>query len=247
MTYSEDDLLPLSALSHLVFCERRAALIHLEQLWEENRFTAEGRVLHNRTHEQQVEVRGDTRIVRSLRIRSMRLGLVGMADVVEFTRVPNSTPTMSQERDAVSLPGVNGLWRPMPVEYKRGRAKPTRCYEVQLCAQALCLEEMLGVTIRTGALFYGKRRRRTDVAFDELLRADTERATARLHELYDKQETPPAIYESKCRSCSLFELCKPKSMSSPTKTRRYVDTSLSELGLLRSSEPPPQGKGRGEQ
>ena len=245
MMYTEEDLLPLSGLQHLVFCERQWALIHLEQLWVENRLTAEGRIAHDRSHREEVEMRGDTRIVRGLRIRSLRLGVVGMADVVEFTRVPDTAPVdrfpvspSSQKPDAVQLPGITGLWRPMPVEYKRGRPKRGRCDEIQLCAQALCLEEMLNISISVGAIFYGQPRRRTEVAFDDPLRAETERAAVRLHELFSLGKTPAATYERKCDRCSLLELCKPKSTSSPAKSRRYIAATLSELGLRSSGGSP---------
>lgn len=189
----ENELLPISAMQHLLFCERQCALIHTEQVWEENRLTAEGRVMHERVHEVGAEQRGSVRVARGLRIRSLRLGLIGQADVVEFHRQPDGPPV------------------PMPIEYKRGKPKANRCDEVQLCAQALCLEEMLQVEIPRGALFYGRSRRRTEVEFDTELRQLTEQAAARLHELIRSRLTPPAVYEKKCDTCSLFALCLPKT------------------------------------
>ncbi len=186
--YAEADLLPLSALQHLMFCERQCALIHIEHIWTENRLTAEGRIMHDRAHDGESESRGGVRIARGLRIRSLRLGLIGQADVVEF---PENAP-------------------PFPVEYKRGKPKANRCDEVQLCAQAMCLEEMLELDIPGGALFYGQPKRRTDVLFSEDLRLLTVRTAARLHELVSRGITPPAIYEKKCDSCSLIEQCQPK-------------------------------------
>ena len=191
--HTEADLLPLSGLQHLLYCERRAALVHLEHLWEENLFTAEGRVMHERVHEVGAEQRGSVRVARGLRIRSLRLGLIGQADVVEFHRCPD------------------GARVPVPIEYKRGKPKANRCDEVQLCAQALCLEEMLQVQVPRGALFYGRSRRRTEVAFDTELRQLTEQAAARLHELIRSRLTPAAVYEKKCDTCSLFAVCLPKS------------------------------------
>lgn len=185
--FAEDDLLPISALQHLLFCERQCALIHVDQVWAENLFTAEGRVLHERAHEASGEWRDGVRIVRGLRLRSLRLGLIGIADVVEF------------RKDV-----------PFPVEYKRGKPKTNACDQVQLCAQAICLEEMLDCDIETGALFYGKTRRRKDVAFDAELRALTEKATQRLHVLIQAGEIPSAIYEPKCESCSLKDTCLPE-------------------------------------
>ncbi len=147
MSYAEDDLIPISALQHLIFCERQCALIHVEQAWDENRFTAEGRIMHERVHEAGEDSRGTVRVARGLSLRSLRLGLIGKADVVEFHRV---------ER---------GRWRPFPVEHKRGKPKPDESDKVQLCAQALCLEEMLGAEVPSGAIFYGRTRHRLEVAF----------------------------------------------------------------------------------
>ena len=189
MPYSEDDLLPLSALQHLLYCERQCALIHVEQAWSENRFTAEGRLAHDHVHSAGHETRGDVRIARDLSLRSLRLGLIGKADVVEFHGAT-----------------------PYPVEHKRGHSKTNRCDEVQVCAQALCLEEMLGKPVPEGALFYGEARRRTPVVFDPALRTETEDAAARLHRLLETGLTPPAVYDkAKCERCSLLDQCKPKA------------------------------------
>jgi len=202
--YDEHELLPLSALQHLMFCERQCALIHIEQAWAENRLTAEGRVLHEKAHEGGSEKRGAVRTARGLRIRSLRLGLIGQADVVEFQRQ------------------VDGTMRPLPVEYKRGKPKANRCDEIQLCAQALCLEEMLGVEIPSGALFYGQPRRRTDVAFNDGLRALTDETAQRLHDLIRRGITPVAVYEKKCDACSLYEVCKPKTTGHGWSVQAYL-------------------------
>ena len=154
--FSEDDLLPISALQHLLFCERRAFLVHVERVWQENVSTVEGHQLHDRTHEAGTESRGDIRIARGLRLRSLTLGLSGMADVVEFHRVADGEA-------GAELPRTRGRWRPFPVEYKRGILRHEQAYEVQLCAQAMCLEEMLGTAVPAGSLFYGLSRRRQDV------------------------------------------------------------------------------------
>jgi CRISPR-associated exonuclease Cas4 len=158
-------------------------------------------LLHERVHEQEAETRGDLRIVRGLRLRSLRLGLIGVADVVEF----------HAGGSGIELAGLPGRWAPMPVEYKRGRPKPDICDEVQLCAQAMCLEEMTGCAIEQGALFYGMPRRRTAVALDAALRAETERTAERLRELLRRGITPPAVYEKKCDNCSLLRACMPKT------------------------------------
>lgn len=212
--FSADDLRPLSALQHLVFCERQCALIHLEQQWVENRFTAEGKLLHERADEMGSESRGERRIARALAIRSRRLGLSGRADAVEFHRLESGD-------GGARLPGSAAGWRPYPVEYKRGKPKRHRADEVQLCAQALCLEEMLGVEVPAGALYYGRKRRRHPVRFDAELRALTETTARRLHELLAAGRTPKAVRQPKCDDCSLLEVCLPAAPESSA--RGYVE------------------------
>jgi len=202
--YTEDDLIQLSALQHYVFCPRQCALIHVEQVWSENRFTAEGRIMHERVHEEGRESRGDVRIEHGVPLRSLRLGLSGTADVVEFHRHPD------------------GSWKPFPVEYKRGKPKPDDCDRVQLCAQALCLEEMLKVEIPSGAIFYGKTRHRHDVVFDEALRKETEETAEQVHKLIESGVTPRPVYQSKCDSCSLFESCLPKTIEKTRSVQKYL-------------------------
>jgi len=201
MSFTEDDLLLLSGLQHLMFCERQWALIHVEGSWVENRLTVEGRHLHEKAHEGGPETRDGVRIARGLRLHSFRLGLAGQADVVEFHK-----------------------GQPFPVEYKRGRPKPDRCDEVQVCAQAMCLEEMLGVPVPQGALYYGQPRRRHDVAFDEALRGEVEALAARMHELFRAGLTPAAQYESKCDNCSLYNVCLPKVAGQRKDARRYIES-----------------------
>jgi CRISPR-associated exonuclease Cas4 len=204
--YSEDELLPISGLQHLVFCERQWALIHLEQQWEENRLTAEGRLMHDAAHQAGCESRPGVTVCRGLALRSLRLGLSGQADVVEFRS-----------------------GQPFPVEYKRGKPKSDISDCVQLCAQALCLEEMLGLAIPEGALFYGTTRRRLDVRFDDSLREQVERLALRMHELYDKKETPEANYEPKCHNCSLFDVCLPERRRDASRyLKAHIGSALRE-------------------
>jgi len=203
--YAESDYIMLSALQHYLYCPRQCALIHLEQVWVENRFTAEGRVLHERSDSREARQEGRIRTVRTLPIRSARLGLSGQADVVEFH--DNGTV--------------------FPVEYKRGRPKKDQCDAVQLCAQALCLEEMLKVHIDGGALFYGQKRRRHTVAFDDELRALTESTIAKVHELIADCETPGAVYSKKCDQCSLKSACLPQSCTASRSVKKYL------AGILR--------------
>lgn len=204
--YGEDDFLPISALQHLAYCERQWALIHLEGLWAENALTAQGGTLHRKVHETDTEVRGDIRIARGLRLRSARLGLTGRADVVEFHRLPANSSRGAQ------LQGADGLWQPFPVEYKRGRSKEGVCDEVQLCAQAMCLEEMLDVPIPRGALYYGQPRRRTDVELDRRLRDKTVALVERLRRLTEAAQTPPPTPGKNCRRCSLRSQCLPRTV-----------------------------------
>lgn len=230
--FAEDDFLPLSGLQHLLFCERQAALIHLEQLWVDNPLTVEGTHLHERADGGESESRGDLRIVRGLPLRNARLGLAGKADVVELRRFdPGEEPAGS----GTFIPGLPGLWQPFPVEYKRGRPKSHRADEVQLCAQGLCLEEMLGVSIPGGALFYGQPRRRLEVAFDPVLRQLTEEAAVRFHELIDRGVTPPPVHGPKCDRCSLLDVCLPEAPAHSA--RRYLARFLHPL-----ADPPEGGE-----
>ena len=208
--YNQDDFIQLSALQHMAFCPRQCALIHIEQVWAENRLTAEGRIMHEHVHEEGGESRGNVRIEHGVSLRSLRLGLIGKADVVEYHRQSH------------------GSWQPFPVEYKRGKPKPDHPDKIQLCAQALCLEEMLGVRISCGALFYGQTRRRLDVAFDEGLRRETEDAARRVHELIASEKTPKPVYAKKCDLCSLLNLCSPKALQKKRSVKQYLDRMTEE-------------------
>ncbi len=186
------DNLPLSAIQHFMYCPRQCALIHVEKLWAENRFTAEGRLLHLRADSGVPGRRGGVAEDRSVPVRSDRLGLYGIADVVELR------------------PNTEGREVPYPVEYKRGSPKIEDWDRVQLCAQAMCLEEMLGVDIRDGAIFYGKPRRRERVVFDVSLRETVVRVCREMHTMVESSRTPAAVYGKRCRGCSLQGLCQPK-------------------------------------
>lgn len=216
--FPEDDLLPLSGLSHMAFCKRRWALIHIERVWEENRFTAEGSLIHEKAHSGDVESRPGVLIRRTLPLRSFRLGLSGQADIVEFQPLP---------RDAgggMTIPGRGGRWQPFPIEYKRTRDKMgSRAYRVQLCAQALCLEEMLETVVPEGAIFDGTARRRQAVAFDKGLRGEVEMLAAEMHRLFHDGRTPAPIVLPACRNCSLIEICHPQPLSAPHAASLYLE------------------------
>ena len=209
--FAEDDLLPISALQHLMFCERQAALIHVERLWAENELTVQGRQLHERADSGKREVlrgrQAGVRVERAVPLRSFALGLWGKSDVVEF------------EGEVVR-----------PVEYKRGKPKRGIEDEVQLAAQAMCLEEMLGVDVGGGMLFYNQTRERRAVAIDRPLRLRVEEAAARMHELMATGHTPPVAYQAKCRRCSMLTLCQPLSIGRAKGQRRsaaaYAERAL---------------------
>lgn len=222
--YEEDDLLPLSGLQHLTFCERRWALVQIEGLWEENRFTAEGRLLHERAHSGEIESRPGVLVRRTLPLRSFRLGISGQADIVEFE------PTRDTG-NGVPLAGRNGLWQPFPVEYKRNRDRAgSNAFSVQLCAQAMCLEEMLGIAVPAGAVFDGTKRRRSPVEFSTELRRIVEHTAARMHELYGLRLTPPPVYTSVCEKCSMLELCQPRALTAWSSVDSYLTSALAPDG-----------------
>ncbi len=206
----DDELIPLSALQHYLYCPRQCALIHIERLWSENRYTAEGRLMHDRADEPGTAMRHGVRTATAMPVINRSLGLTGVTDVVEFHD------------------GPDGL-RPYPVEYKRGRPKRHQADEVQLCAQALCLEDMLDTRIPEGALFYGKTRRRRAVVFDGNLRALTTETVQNVRRLIDEGQTPAATYDPKrCDACSLLELCQPRSLGKRRTVSKWLERQLAE-------------------
>ncbi|HHX77126.1 MAG TPA: CRISPR-associated protein Cas4 [Firmicutes bacterium] len=218
VTYADDDLLQLSGIQHFAFCRRQWALIHIEQQWQENLLTYRGRELHERADDPFfAEARGTVVVTRAMPIISRQLGLYGVADVVEFYR----------DEAGVTIKGRTGFWRPHPVEYKLGQPKPDDRDQVQLCAQAICLEEMLGVSIDTGALFYGRTRRRQQVNFDAVLRERVFTLATEMHEFFQHGLTPSAEYSSACKSCSLIEICLPAPKAKKS-IRRYFAEALKE-------------------
>ncbi len=226
--YDEDQLLPLSALQHWLFCPRQCGLIHLEQVWAENKFTAEGQTLHKKAHEGDDETKAGVRVTRSMSVSSLVLGISGQCDIVEFhpacgdlkseisdlrDRAAESAPEATEGHFKSQISDLKCTRSVVPVEYKRGKPKSHRADEVQLCAQAMCLEEMLGTTISNGCLFYGEKRRRTEIEFNTVLRQLVTDTAAALHEMIDSRITPKAEYEPRrCDACSLIDLCQPKAM-----------------------------------
>lgn len=203
MIYAEEDFLQLSGLQHFKFCRRQWALIHVEQQWAENFRTADGAIMHENAHNgAAIESRGDLLITRDMRIFSRTLGVSGACDVLEFHRCEAGIP----------LKGRDGLWQPYPVEYKRGRPKENTEDALQLCGQAICLEEMLCCEIPRGALYYGEPRRRTEITFTQELRQEVQALITQMHTLYARSSTPKVKPSKACNACSLKELCLPNLM-----------------------------------
>jgi CRISPR-associated exonuclease Cas4 len=221
--YSEEELLMLSGIQHIAFCERQWALIHIEQQWSENVLTVEGHHMHEKADDPfENESRGNTSTLRSLAVVSRKLGLYGIADVVELIRVADDHP------GRISIAGKTGKWMLYPVEYKRGKPKPDECDEVQLCAQAMCLEEMYGTALEKGSLFYGETKHRQEVNFTNNLKRLVADYTKRMHELFIGGVTPPPVYQPHCKSCSLKDICLPKALGNMLSVTDYLDQVLKE-------------------
>lgn len=213
-----DEPLMISALQHFVFCRRQWALIHVEQLWKDNVRTVEGNLMHQRAHdEKQIEKRPGLITMRGLRVHSRRLNVTGICDVVEFR----------QQEDGISLPGYEGHWQPYPVEYKRGRPKTHDADELQLCAQAMCLEEMLLCSVPEGSLYYGEPRRRTGVAFSTDMRQRVETLLAEMHQHMQRGYTPRPRQTKSCQACSLRDLCLPGLGKAPS-VSDYIGQHIKE-------------------
>lgn len=218
--YSPEEWLQLSGIQHFVFCRRQWALIYVEQQWQENALTAEGRLMHDRADDPFLtEKRGGAIIARSVPVSSPTLGLTGICDVVEFT----------QAADGVQLPGRAGFYQPAPVEYKRGRQKHDACDEAQLCAQAICLEEMLSVEIPTAFLYYGQIRRRQEVELSGELRQLVEDMSREMHAYFQRGYTPRVRMSKACRSCSLADICLPDLQNRQAPASRYIQEHLDKM------------------
>jgi CRISPR-associated exonuclease Cas4 len=202
--YNDVDFIQLSAVQHYAFCPRQCALIHREMVWSENQATAEGLLLHEKADSGEVEKRGDLKQATGVLLRSQALGVSGKADMVE-------------------LYNTGGMWKPYPVEYKRGNSASLREDSIQLCLQAMCLEEMLHIHIPEGALFYGKIRRRREVVFSEDLRLQTKNIVLSVHKLLEQDRLPEPINEKRCAQCSLHEQCCPEEIRVPARPVRYLE------------------------
>ena len=231
--YSQDELLPLSGIQHFLFCRRQWALIHIERQWQENALTAEGRIIHKRVDDPFfTETRNGVITARSVPVASYRLGLIGVCDVVEFTESP----------DGVTLPGREGLstgplrlstgplrlYLPAPIEYKRGKEKHDHSDETQLCAQALCLEEMLSVSIPKGYLYYGEIRHRVEIQFTPELRTLVKNMSDEMHNYFGRGYTPRVKPFKGCRSCSLADVCLPVLQGKVIAASKYIKQYVEE-------------------
>ena len=208
----------LSGLKHFAFCRRRWALVHIEQLWKENVLTLDGHYMHERVHDAGfTESRGSTLLSRAMPIRSQALRITGECDMVELHRDPAGVP----------IHGRDGLWRLYPVEYKRGKPDPRGADELQLCAQAMCLEEMFSTTISEGALYYGETRRRENITFSQELRDEVKEIFQEMHQYYERGYTPKVKKSKACNSCSLKEICLPK-LEKTISVSDYIAQALKE-------------------
>lgn len=216
--YEEDDYLMISGIQHFAYCRRQWALIHIEQQWAENERTVDGHLFHHKAHDAtKIEKRGNLLITRGLHIKSDQLGLSGICDVVEFHK----------SKEGVFLSSFDGLWVPFPVEYKKGQPKEHNADELQLCAQAICLEEMLACQVTCGSLFYGESRRRHKVEFTDILRKQVRDMSSEMHDLWEKGYTPKVTWHKGCNACSLKDICVPK-LGKVKSVETYIENRLSE-------------------
>ncbi len=219
--YTEDEMLMLSGIQHFMFCPRQWALIHIEQQWEENKLTVEGQLLHkNVDNPFYRQKNGDVITLRSLHIASRELGLYGITDAVEL--VPSDTAA-----NAITHDRYKGYWKPFPVEYKRGHSKADETDEVQLAAQAMCLEEMHGISIPYGALFYHEVKRREVIAISDTLRRTTRQCAQAMHEVFNSGVLPKASRRRHCAKCSLVNICLPE-MDECVQASTYLKRNLHE-------------------
>lgn len=222
--YTPDDLLPLSGIQHFLFCRRQWALIHVEMQWQDNVLTVEGKQMHQRVEDPFfTETRNGVVIARAVPVASYTLGLSGVCDVVEFIPSPPSPLPLGEgcRGEGIRLPNREGLYLPVPVEYKRGKPKRDPIDEAQLCAQAMCLEEMLSVEILRGYLYYGQTRHREEVELTSKLRSLVQEISAEMHHYFSRGYTPKVKTSKACRSCSLAEICLP-SLQDVIEASKYI-------------------------
>ncbi len=217
--YPQDEWLALSGIQHFVFCRRQWALIHIERQWQDNALTVDGKLLHNRVDDPFfTEKRKGVIVARSAPVSSPGLGLQGVCDVVEFT----------EAAEGAALPGRPGRYQAAPVEYKRGKEKHDHCDEAQLCAQAMCLEDMLALAIPEGYLYYAQTRRRVSVPLTAELRALVTQAAEEMHAYAGRSYTPRVKTSRACQSCSLVDVCLPGLQEKIIPASRYIRQQIDE-------------------
>ena len=218
--YNEEDYLMISGIQHFSFCKRQWALIHIEQSWEDNRLTAEGQLMHEKAHDPFFsEKRKNVITTCGISISSKSLGISGVCDVVEFIKDPNG----------INISGREGLWLPRPVEYKHGQVKSDDCDRLQLCAQAVCLEEMLLCKIEQACIYYGQTKHREYVDLNEDLRERLDKTVLEMHKYFNERHTPKVKPSKSCKSCSLMNLCIPE-LNKNASVSEYIENSLKECG-----------------
>ena len=217
MEYSQDDYLMISGIQHFKFCRRQWALIHVEQQWAENEHTVIGELMHKKAHDPYLtEKRKDILVVRALPVSSRSMGVSGECDIVEFHKC----------EDGVKLYGHRGTYSLYPIEYKKGKPKASNEDELQLMAQAMCLEEMFSTKITEGAIFYGETRRRKPIVFTDELRDEVKKIFGEMHDYYDRNYTPKVKTSKRCVSCSLKDICMPKMARDYTSVDAYLNKNL---------------------
>jgi len=209
MAYDDENLIALSCIQHYAYCKRQCSLIHIEGIWIENVFTAEGRIMHEKVHEENSKTAGGVKTETSVPVRSYVLGFIGKADVIEYCKNDKGEKLVT------------------PIEYKRGKSKLDNCDRIQLCAQAICLEEMMNCKIKKGFIFYGKTRRREEIVFVDELRKETIKLAEEIHEFIKAGVTSKAEYEeNKCDRCSFLSYCMPKSMQKAVPADKYLQEEV---------------------
>lgn len=218
MEYAEEDYLMISGIQHFKFCRRQWALIHIEQQWAENEHTVIGELMHKKAHDPYLtEKRKDAIIARALPVASREMGVTGECDVVEFHRC----------EDGIRLHGHRGLFSVYPIEYKKGKPKATEEDQLQLTAQAMCLEEMFSTQIMEGALFYGETKRREVVEITEALRREVKETFLEMHQYYERKYTPKVKMSKGCNRCSLKEICMPR-LEKTISVEKYISQVFQE-------------------
>lgn len=219
--YTDDELLMISGIQHFVFCQAQWSLIHIEQEWKENRLTAEGQVLHKNVDDPFLGYRRDDEVkIYAMPIVSYSLGIYGVADCIELTPMPEYAPGKPFRH-----PHYPGGWGVRPVEFKHGKPKEDNADRLQLAAQAACIEEMYGINVPSGSIFYAKTRHREEVKLDPALREELQTVCREMHQRMAEKRAVIGTYGTRCKSCSLLDLCMPK-LGKKESVRMYIRRNI---------------------